>query len=321
LNRSREWTFKLRERIPYVSDPNKRFSGSQQVIIKGISQSPSGEGACDSGEKTTNNEILDLLLVEALLQYGDKTEITIARLAREIKVTEEIQNIPLKQFKNDVNYDNQKGFICTDMAQRIISSFARFRACRFIPLILVDVREVKENGIIKEKMDVIMHYVRFDSDDDIFRILRYHNEKDFFDLGFLEVIQIHIPMLVDNWPNRPTKNPFLEIEFKKVEDPFDKLPKKLEKQLSKILEKLGGKDFFKDAIEYDKSHRHINPKDRFPYTPQNRKAIREHSWSILNPEEKKKAEGIKKAFCKTCDLIVPASFEIMAVLNLFREEE
>jgi hypothetical protein len=504
LDRALEWTEKLQEKISDREKNEIKFSGKEQVVVE-IGRGPT--------------IVFDLLFVEALLQYGDKTEVTIARLAREIKIkapgkSKDRNIIPLKHFLEDTEYDNQKGFICTNMAQRIISSFARYRACRFIPLILVNVQEVKEEKKIQEELEVIFHYSRFDNDEDIFRILRYHNEKAFFDLGLLDVIKIHVPMLLDYWKEKPKKNPLFEIKFKKVDHRFVSLDEELKrlcdyflqiakkdkkeirrevtskesteskpkivitepknllvdffntlepeqipivkpdikdekkgdkfnlneylevkfknylnrleneivfegedredkkkskrnlyvtleelfhnycsfidlvKVIQKPVEKVNdGKekektenlkiflykelkkglvDFmvelkvvqieeavkmkqskedshfildddldkrlceFRDTLTakrilqesiYGGAVEKIDQIDRFPYTPQNRKAIFELSKSILDPEEKKKTEGTKKAFCKTCDLIVPSSFELMAVLNLFQEEE
>jgi len=509
LNRANNWTEKLKEILPKIKNSPNRFSGCDQILLMGNEIS-------SDGSNKKNKLILDLLLAEALLQYGDKTEITIARVARKIEAegkgdTHEYN--PLEEFKKATEYDNQKGFICTDMAQSIISPFARFRACRFIPLILVEAQEEirKEDGKIKimEKLDVVFHYCRFDNDNSIFRILRYHNEKDFYDLGFLEVIRAHIPLLIDQFGETFKNNPILDILFKKMEhrllsfeeelkrllDYFlntskrqqnviqvridsketkENQPKVLETEPNNIVadflntEKLKGiikwtvlsgdknpakdisnelhielKKQFKNHLEslnkkivYDKninkkekemqsstlrkvlknlfkkylekveleeiiqksyenkeSPEHlmtriyfkfkkqlvyflaglkdsepnssveesktklfidkddefekkinrfedtqkgieilretiykevlgnINPEDRFPYTSQNRKAIVEYSKSILDPEEKKKTEGVKKVFYETGDLIVPSSFEVMTVLNLFYEEE
>ncbi len=509
LNRANEWTEKLKERLPEIKNSQNRFSGCDQILLTGSKKS-------SNSSNKKNKLILDLLLVEALLQYGDKTEITIARLAREImgkSETRKCKYIPLKEFIKATKYDNQKGFICTEMAQRIISSFARFRACRFIPLILVDVQEEEqeEDGKIKimEKLDIVFHYFRLDNDEDIFRILRYHNEKDFYDLGFLEVIRVHIPLLFDYFRETFKNNPILDIQFKKMEhrllsfeeelkrlldyflniskkqskviqvqifskeskenqpkiletepknmvvdflnteklkgiikwavlsgdkekakDLSNELHSELEKQFKNHLESLNKKivydkninkeekemqssnlvndlkNLFKNYLEtveleeiiqksyenketsehlmtciyfefkkqivyflaslkdgepnssseesktrlfvdhddefekkidrfadtskgkkilretiYKEVLGNINAEDRFPYTPQNRKAIVEYSKSILDPEEKKKTEGVKKVFFETGDLIIPSSFEALAILNLFREEE
>jgi hypothetical protein len=312
LERAKEWTEKFQEKVSDREKGEIKFSGKEEVVVK------------VGGDPT---DILDLLFVEAMLQYGDKTEITIARLARKVRIKpggnqkQQEYIIPLEHFREDTGYDNQKGFICTDMAPQVISSFARFRACRFIPLIFVDVQEVKEKGKIKEELDVIFHYVRFDNDGGVFRILRYHNEKDFFDLGFLDIIKIHIPMLFDYWPEKPGECPILEIEFKKKEDPINDFSKELNNLLKGFEDTLGGIKLIKETIKEEESQKQIDSRDYFPYTPQNCAAIFEFSKSILHPEEKKKTEGTKKAFCKTCDLIVPSSFELMAVLNLFQEEE
>ncbi|MCU0288196.1 MAG: hypothetical protein MUF15_17595 [Acidobacteria bacterium] len=55
--------------------------------------------------------------------------------------------------------------------------------------------------------------------------------------------------------------------------------------------------------------------ERFPYTPQNREAIIEFSRSI------KKKKDNKELFFKSSGLIIPPSFDLMAILNLFQQEE
>jgi hypothetical protein len=173
-----------------------------------------------------------------------------------------------------------------------------------------------------EKMDIVFHYFRLDNDEDIFRILRYHNEKDFYDLGFLEVIRTHIPMLMVNISEGIVlkANPVLDINFKKEEHPLNDLTN-LEERLKNFDETRNGIKQIGESIEREKLKENIDPANRFPYTPQNRKAIVKYSKSILDPEEKKKTEGVKKVFYETGDLIVPSSFEVMTVLNLFYEEE
>lgn len=293
LDRARKWTENLLKRVTDSQSTDKRFSGSEQILLT-----------------RKNGEPLDLLFVEALLQYGDKTEITIARLTREqsIYVDQDAMKIkkkirPLEKFVEDTKYDNSKGFICTDMARRVISDFARFRACRFIPVQSIAVEKEPQKN--PKRLAVVIHYLRFDHDEEIFRLLRYHNEKDFDDLGFLEIIQSHLPLLLaDLKPGNPPP----KITFKKMESPFSETNGySMSPKVKEIMD--------------DEITRNVNEEDRFPYTPQNRQAIRKHSLSIIDPEERKKAEGTKKVFYETCDLIVPSSFELMAVLNLFHQEE
>jgi hypothetical protein len=94
----------------------------------------------------------------------------------------------------------------------------------------------------------------------------------------------------------------------------------LEKKIDLFMDTSKGIKILRETI-YKEVFGNINAEDHFPYTPQNRKAIVEYSKSILDPEEKKKAEGVKKVFYETGDLIVPSSFEVMTILNLFYEEE
>jgi hypothetical protein len=56
---------------------------------------------------------------------------------------------------------------------------------------------------------------------------------------------------------------------------------------------------------YKESIGKVNPGNRFPYTSHNTKAIREFSTSILDPEMRKKAEGIKKFFMKPAIWLFP----------------
>ena len=426
FNRAREWTETAPQWLPGILGTGEKDIFPGLITLKKF-----------PGKK------LNLLLVEALLQYGDKTEITIARLARNPKACgEKIQGarIPLEDFMDDIEWDNKKGFICTNMAKRIISDFARFRACRFIPIFLVKVEHDSE--VYPRRLDVIMHYFRFANDEDVFQVLRYHNEKDFYDLKFLEVIRIHIPILLCYFEEKnklkpikgkeerqgPKENPLLEIKFRKMEHQFPNLINELKKLItdssgiiengrsnlatirSKLSEYQSGNShdefnaLINDLVE-DLENQKLNRKgskkvtsnrllrlsytlkkqliaflesyisttqekketnhpteDRiyglekklegmlsdfpdtskglkvlqdtiedtddiiplenlFPYTPQNKEAIFKFSQSILNPEIKNKAIGRKKVFYESCDLIVPSSFELVAILNLFLEEE
>ena len=63
------------------------------------------------------------------------------------------------------------------------------------------------------------------------------------------------------------------------------------------------------------------PRKNFPYTRQNIEAIERISQPYLDSEGRFKMKEPGKIFYETCDLDVPASFELMAVLNLFMEEE
>ena len=359
--------------------------------------------------------ILDPLLTEALLQYGDKTEITIARLARQ---PVGYHGMPLKIFRDDTQYDYQKRSICTEMAQEVISNFARLRACCYLPVLLITVDKTsngnESNQNSSPEFNVVIHYLRFDGDEGMFKMIRFQDEKDFFDLQFLHVIRFHLPLIIHLCGGKSSRNPIFSFKFKKKEHLFgdkndlgklfkaknfpfelknhvhlkelletmsnlldvdkpetlDKMIKSLDesnifpKTLSSyhgligFLEKLTNKnreekfqdflnkltaelkkedgsilfaDDFPDTlrglnfliktIHEDKS-KGIPPKERFPYTPLNRKAIDEaYRFYQLRLESEGGGKEVGKIFYETCDLTVPANFEIMAVLNLFWEEE
>lgn len=312
FNRAREWTVSAARWLPTKLDSSNKDIFPELITVKK-----------DNGGKKSK---LDLLLVEALLQYGDKTEITIARLSRNPRDCgvgkEENDNssfIPLENFKNDIKWDNKKGFMCTNMAKRIISNFARFRACRFIPLFLVKVDP--DAGTDPPRLDIVLHYFRFSNDKEVFPILRYHNEKDFYDLKFLEIIRVHIPVLLCYVQEGIKSNQLLDIKFSKMEEPFPiaGLSEERENMLSPFPDTRAGIKIIRDTIK--ESGDNVPSEDLFPYTSQNREAIFAFSQSILNPEAKHKTLGRKEVFYESCDLLVPSSFELMAVLNLFMEEE
>jgi len=258
-------------------------------------------------------QVLDLALVEALLQYGDKTDITYLRLYRK-------QNgytpRPIVDFIEAINRDNQDGYICTTIKQRVISSWARFRGCRFFPVLSVKVGpKTCENNI-----DIVIEYLRLPGDDDIFRLLRYHNEKDFYDLDFLNVIRFHVPINLSllakkgntNATNADDDFRICSLQFQRKETFINEV--KNHKGLISIIkpsgkeDKQGQKSFRSMLVDNCK-----NKKYTFPYTKLNRKAIKDFSKNVVNPEKKKE----DKVFHETGDMTVPASFEIMAVLNLF----
>lgn len=375
----------------------------------------------ENKKKISHRSKLSLLFVEALLQYGDKTDITIARLARK-PLNDTGNPIPLKSFLDDIQWDNRKGGICTDMAKKVLSDFARFRACRFIPLFMVSVKNTGEKTKTPG-LDVVMHYFRFPNDKDVFPLLRFHNESDFYDLKFLDVIRIHIPLLL--WHSNFISNEnslkcsIIEIKFIKEEIPFpslidilknlilpflDKLKKNIEKKREwgklqssnikltdpktqnivtgilnaieidkeitpedekQIIAKLKKLDYtdkitlinclqksFSPRFYYhedtednsklrqiltgyidtqeglqilqqtiEESRGQVQKEDMIPYTPQNKEAISRYSITTLDPEARNKAMGKKKIFYETGDIIVPYSFEAMAILNLFLQEE
>ncbi len=211
FNRAREWTLSAPKWLPqYLNPENKKEKDIFPELIQ------------------FSEAHLDVLLTSALLQYGDKTEITIARLTKELDKTKsggkENENTPqtsLEKFWFDTQWDNQDGYICTEMAQRVISDFSRFRACRFIPLFLVKTRN--HPGTNPPRLDVVMHYFRFPADKDVFPLIRYHDEKDFSDLKFLDVIKVHIPLLIHNFKNKNPeikKNILVDINLRRKEYPF-----------------------------------------------------------------------------------------------------
>lgn len=355
FQRAGKWTKKVLMEPPDFTDSiewegkEKYFPGSNQI-------------SCDYEIKYNGKERLEAPLdphfVEALLQYGDKTEITIARLARSILPGQKDKGKPLHKFIDDLSYDNKKGFICTDMAQRKISPYARYRACRFIPVPLVEVKksETEQSDDSKvHSLDVIIHYFRFKNDEQVFRMLRYFNEKDFYDLDFLDVIKVHLSvLLLDISPVKEMKRPFIDIVFRKQEHSSDTSrrimrffylysnykteEKKTDEEekteldsfgntarnlIIKVLgfadTKAGYSKISKAMVEEDKKN--INSRDRFPYTRQNQEAVIKFSWPIRDPEARKKNEGKKTTLFETGDMIIPTSFETLAVLNLFREEE
>lgn len=314
FKRSETWTNELKKKMP---KPGEKpiiglFSGWKNIIIE------------------RNGNYLNLVLAEALLQYGDKTEISIARLARPITIkkdsneknsqnsTNSNEVIPLEEYIKNIEYDNIDGLICTDMAQRRISQYARYRACRFIPVLYVDVDEDPQYVV-----NVIIYYMRFKGDREIFRLLRYKNEKDFYDLDFLNNIQVHLYMMFSlrELSKKMNSKKHLESGFLKL-----KLLKKEDNFPPQNLEKIATLKNTLDAIE--KIERHIEnedqakiePANKFPYTLRNRQAVRENSQDILNPEARKRNQGTKKVFESVDDLVIPMGFDLMAVLNLFNEE-
>lgn len=289
LNRAREWT----KTAPRWLQEKLSQDGKKEDIFPELITCKSKNSPEKEPEKHREKK-LDLLLVEALLQYGDKTEITIARLSRYPKVAENDQTkeeteitiarlarepiaaendqteenpdekfleLPLRNFIKDIEWDNKKGFICTDMAKRVISNFARFRACRFIPLFLVRI----ENDIDAKPpcLDISMLYFRFPNDEEMFQVLRYHNEKDFYDLGFLEVIRVHIPILLYYPGEEIKKNPLLDIKFRKLEYRFPGLDDELKELMVYFLDTEKGKTILQGVIDKEPfEHPLYNSKDK-----------------------------------------------------------
>ncbi|MCX6580733.1 MAG: hypothetical protein NT166_11180 [Candidatus Aminicenantes bacterium] len=306
FTRAREWTDLAPGWFPEEMKPGAVVSDKKEPPEKKYI----GPELIPSKENENSERKLDLLLASALLQYGDKTEITIARL---MKTNENDKKLTgLEKFWKDTQWDNEKGYICIDMAQQVISSYVRFRACRFIPLFLFTVKQ--NDRAEPAALDVMMHYFRFPKDKDVFPLIRYHNEKDFQDLKFLDVVKFHLPVLLSffNFENkRIKKNPRLEINLKRKEYPFPPIDNELTEDMMKNIQK--GITFLKEKLD---SFGNKQLEDRFPYTPQNRKAIYEFSQSILKPGIKN-----KELFFKSSSLTIPSSFELMAILNLFQQEE
>jgi len=283
FERARRWTEKAHQR--YLRDRDKLPASDDAEFLK-----------------AKDDSLLDLQLVEALLQFGDKTEITIARLAR---MPMGYDQMPLADFIEDTKYDDQKGYICVDMARKVISDFARTRACCYIPVLLITVE--KDPNMATPELRIVIHYLRFDGDKDLFKYIRYQDEKDFYDLGFLRDIRLRIPTLISRSKEISKINPVFELKFKRKEhsirDDLDYLissssdPRKNFPETKKGLEKIRER------------------KGNFPYTQQNCDAINKYANLLIKPE------GKKRVFYKSCDQEVPANFEIMAVLNLFDREE
>jgi hypothetical protein len=300
---------------------------------------------CDDMEllEASSGQKIDLSLVEALLQYGDKTEITIARLVRKPldKEGNPIEKMPLEDFIKDTEYDGRKGYICTNIAQGVISDFARTRACLFIPVLLIKVENMagknkKKDKKNKEKnetvpseevkpgLNIVLLYLRFDGDNDVFKRIRYYNEKDFFELGFLRVIRFHLPAVIhllkeaDALDKKYKENPVFTLTFK-MEEHSIKHPN-ITNLIREYPESSDGFKLLKGTIMGNRN-KDRKPRKNFPYTRQNLEAIERISQPYLDSEDRFKVKEPKKVFYETCDLDVPASFELMAVLNLFMEEE
>jgi hypothetical protein len=212
IERGRKWNERTRQRF-FRAGGNGELPADKDYEVLMIGNSSEEFGA------------LDLLLIEALLQYGDKTDITIARLARE---HEGYYKIPLDVFCDDIEYDNKNYSMCNKMAQQVVSDFARLRACSFIPVLLITIdgndekSEKSPDNIITKpfpELNIVIHYLRFENDEDIFRFVRLQDEKDFFDLQFLDVIRFHIPLTLRlaSDKNESFKNPVFNINFKKEE--------------------------------------------------------------------------------------------------------
>jgi hypothetical protein len=334
ISRAMDWTVRAEQKIAQA--PRRLMNEEYRNLDERV-------GICSSSEAfglKCNNDSqlpsLDLLLVEALLQYGDKTDITSARLAR----TPEL----LKEFIARTEYDGMTGGICVNVAQRVVSNFARFRACRFLPVLLVTVQPDTNGENIRSgydhKMQIIIHYQHYRHDDEIFKLIRYHNEKDFYDLRFLQVIKIHLPIILEKCLQEQTEVHLIDIGFKRADHSFSdeillglhsgdainennvesNLADASSHQSHMILMKLD--NMTKQALYLiakriaEDRNRHVSMQDMFPYTPRNRVAIRQFSPTAIgrNSEE----HGAKQVFYETPDMLIPYNFEALAILNLFR---
>ncbi|MCX6583804.1 MAG: hypothetical protein NT166_26820 [Candidatus Aminicenantes bacterium] len=297
FERAKKWTEKAHQR--YLRNRDELSTSNEAKFLK-----------------ANDGSLLDLQLVEALLQYGDKTEITIARLARK---QNGYNKMPLEDFIEDTEFDERKGYICTNMAQKVISDFARARACCYISVLLITVE--KNANKKTPELDIVIHYLRFDNDKDVFKYIRYQDEKDFYDLGFLRDIRLRIPKLISyskelmkrNYPSLLNgsvyksiiKNPVFELKFKREEHSVRNVLMKLKTAGISVNNFPETKEGLKKIKEC---------KGNFPYTQQNCDAINKYANLLIKPE------GKKRVFYKSCDKEVPANFEIMAVLNLFDKE-
>lgn len=296
FERAQAWTNKIYERFARTNGNELPGTDDAELLVK------------------RSRSIIDLQLVEALLQYGDKTDITIERLARKplLEHSETLREMPLKTFKDDIIKDGKIGYINTKIAQKVISDYARFRACCYIPVLLITVEsdEILPGGITMHALNIVINYLRFDSDKEVFKFIRYQDEKDFFDLGFLRVIRFHIPTVIRY--SRPSfkENPVLALKFKKKEFSIHD-PDLGVNGISDL------DDFSdtQDGLKLLKSTTLDDSLKNFPYTLQNCKAIKKYANLLIKKGSK------KQAFHESCDMDVPSSFEIMAVLNLFHKED
>ncbi|MBU1700236.1 MAG: hypothetical protein KJ970_07855 [Candidatus Eisenbacteria bacterium] len=264
-----------------------------------------------------NNIHIDPMLAEALLQYGDKTDITISRLHRPGQNT---NNSPLHTFLEAISHDEKEGYLCVDIARSILSPFARYRASRFLPVdsIRINPAAVRihsgekpnaKNEIVPAGLDIVITYWWIESwADELFRLIRYHNEKDFYDLGFLDVIRFNIPLFFSklNTPIKRNKDPIPVIRF------FYK-KHTIKNNETNNLDNIEAIDFVIGKLKSASS--------RFPFTSENIKALRSCSPSSIHQKKLDRPPQPECAFYETADGLIPGSFEILAILNTFLDLE
>lgn len=326
FERAAAWTEKVKQRY---DDKRIDFSGK--------------ESFCG-----THKKILDIYLAESLLQYGDKTDITLNRLVRGPGANSKNSNknaiSPLQKFCEALEKDNEVGYFNTELSQKLVTDFARARACLFLPVPLVTVKQlpVADPKSRERELFVFFHYFRFKSDDKLFRQIRFFNEREFFDLDFIKAIRFHLPAVLETLmevKEGKIDNPIFKIMLKMTECRIDDGRLKDAEDIKDFTENLIKSNFkgidarshqyeflLKGVIELLRKRRtdigNSNPQEStencFPYTLQNRSAIKRFFYPYLKIlQAKTKKHGSGEVFVDTCDLKVPTNYEIMPVLNLF----
>lgn len=266
--------------------------------------------ASDYELREIGGRMIDILLVEALLQYGDKTDISVTRLHRSAS-----GDSPLKSFLRAIENDEREGHLCTEIARNVLSPFARYRASRFLSVLSVKPRRAKP-----DRVDVVIHYWKPEElDDDTFRLIRHHSERDFVDLGFLDVVRFHFPMLIHEFHLRNRKGirsepPVLELRFLYGVDnkvsPRTRMQEPEEEAVSLV-----------EAKSREVRERHKGISTSFPFTSENKRALRSYSPSPRHRMSSNRPPTPEKAFYETPDYLIPGSFEILAILNVFLDLE
>ena len=138
------------------------------------------------------------------------------------------------------------------------------------------------------------------------------------------MIRFHLPTIIHllkgtkALSEKYEKNPVFTLTFKKEEHSLQ--DNNILTLLNGFPDSSKGFELLKRTILGDKD-KGIQPRENFPYTRQNLEAIERISQPYLDSEGRFKVKEPRKVFYETCDLEVPASFEVMAVLNLFWKEE
>ena len=152
----------------------------------------------------------------------------------------------------------------------------------------------------------------------MFKLIRYQNEKDFYDLAFLRVIRFHIPVIINNI-DKKLKNPVFTLTFKKEEHQIED-PLNLNLNLNGFSDTESGLKPLEETINENKTSG-ISTNVIFPFTRKNRQAMENYVKLPVKRRRASDSKGPKQAFYETCDMDVPASFELLAVLNLFQKED